>query len=269
MQVKCPNCRFKFEAAPGEDGASVNCVCPRCGNRFTINGPVPAQPAAGDETVVTAAPAAKPASASQQVPASRPQPAPAPQPQPAPQPHPEPQIVYVNRHESKNNMLLYVLAGVVTALLIICGFLLFNNKSSSAPPEQPVVEQPTYSAPSTETPSIASTQEAEAPAEEPPAEYSTDGYYTLEGELANRPIRMSIRINGTEAYGSYIYVGISKVDIDLYGELEGNRLLLHETNEYGEHSGDFIGYLESGVYSGTFHRYRNGRNDKNFDFYLR
>ncbi|MBQ9556244.1 MAG: hypothetical protein IJV05_08465 [Muribaculaceae bacterium] len=262
MEVKCPNCRYKFEAAPSEDGAPVNCVCPRCGSRFTLNAPAPAQPAAGKESV--AAPALAPA-------VPQPEPAPQPQPAPAPQPQPqaEPQIVYVNRPDSKNNMLLYVLAGVVAALLIICGFLLFNNKSSSEIPEQPIVEQPTYSPPSTETPSIASTQATEAPAEEAPEEYSTDGYYTLEGELANRTIRMSIRIDGTEAYGSYIYVGISQVDIDLYGTLEGNRLVLAETNEYGEHSGDFIGYLESGVYSGTFHRYRNGRNDKNFDFYLR
>lgn len=50
MNVKCPNCRFKFDVAPSDvnENNEVNCTCPRCGNVFVtryIAPNVPAEPA--------------------------------------------------------------------------------------------------------------------------------------------------------------------------------------------------------------------------------
>ena len=43
MNVKCPNCRFKFEVNPNNE---LNCTCPRCGKSFVALAlePVPASP---------------------------------------------------------------------------------------------------------------------------------------------------------------------------------------------------------------------------------
>ena len=37
MNVKCPNCRFRFDVTPTDinDNNEVNCTCPRCGSAFT------------------------------------------------------------------------------------------------------------------------------------------------------------------------------------------------------------------------------------------
>lgn len=35
MNVKCPNCRFKFDVNPN-DVIEQTCICPRCGNTFTV-----------------------------------------------------------------------------------------------------------------------------------------------------------------------------------------------------------------------------------------
>lgn len=247
MEVKCLNCRFKFDIEPAQ--GPVMCVCPRCGNKFTFNAPVQYAPEQGTPLE---AQAPQP---------QQPQPGPVVQAAPPVQPV-EPQVVYVERPQEKNNTLLYVLVGVVAALLIGCAFLLFNRNST----ETKVAEEPIE----VTTPTQASSVQTTEPARSAPAASSSslDGYYTLTGQLANRPIEMRIRVDGNDVYGSYIYKGISQVDIDLYGSVYGNRMELHETNEYGEHSGDFIGTFDGSSFDGTFHRYRNGRNDKNFDFYL-
>ena len=249
MEVKCPNCRFKFDVNPNEDGIDVNCVCPRCGNKFTANSPAQAKPKV-DNTQI-----------GQQEHTTHP-PKEAVVQTPVPVQQPEPHIVYVKRPAAKNNTLLYTLVGIVAALLIICLFLLFNRQSSN--------EQQYNEAVFTEN----STQSVSEPVSEPPTAEtvapspSMDGYYYLSGSLADLPVKMQFRIDGNNVTGTYIYSGISKVDIEIYGTIYGNRMELHEINEYGDHSGDFDGYFEGGNYTGTFHRYRNGRNDKNFDFYL-
>ena len=49
MNVKCPNCRFKFDVNPTDvnEQNEVNCTCPRCGKAFTSQyiAPVTEQPA--------------------------------------------------------------------------------------------------------------------------------------------------------------------------------------------------------------------------------
>ena len=44
MNVKCPNCRFKFDVNPTEvdEQNEVNCTCPRCGTSFTTQYVAPA-----------------------------------------------------------------------------------------------------------------------------------------------------------------------------------------------------------------------------------
>lgn len=250
MEVKCPNCRFKFDVNPNEDGVDVNCVCPRCGNKFSVKSPAPAKTKVDNTIIEQQEPT--PNQPQQQVTVQT----------PAQVQQPEPQIVYVKRTAAKNNTLIYALVGIVAALLIICLFLLFNRQSSNERQyNEPVVTEN-------------STQSVSEPVSEPPAaetvapSSSLDGYYYLSGSLADLPVKMQFRIDGNNVTGTYIYSGISKVDIEIYGTIYGNRMELHEINEYGDHSGDFDGYFEGGNYTGTFHRYRNGRNDKNFDFYL-
>lgn len=246
MQVKCPNCRFKFEVESVEGPAM--CVCPRCSNQFAINA---LDQSAPEQTVQqSSAPVYQ-----------QPQPGPVAQ-MGSPVQQPEPPVVYVERQPEKNNTLLYTLLGVVSALLIVCGFLLFNRNSNDKQAAEQTIEV------TTPVQESSASQPVETPRSAPAASSSLNGHYTLTGQLANRPIEMSIRVDGNDVYGSYVYVGLSQVDIDLYGSVYGNRMELHETNEYGEHSGDFIGTFDGSSFDGTFHRYRNGRNDKNFDFYL-
>lgn len=35
MNIKCPNCRYKFEITPPPEGGSIKCACPRCSKTFT------------------------------------------------------------------------------------------------------------------------------------------------------------------------------------------------------------------------------------------
>ena len=250
MNVKCPNCRYKFDVNPSEDGIDVNCVCPRCGNRFSVNSPAPAKPKTDDIKIEQQEP--KPHQTQQQAATQV----------PVQVQQPEPQIVYVKRPVAKNNILLYALVGIVSALLIICIFLLFNRQSlNNQQYNEPVVSESTTQG--------VNEPMSEAPVSETVAPTSSmDGYHYLSGSLADLPVKMQFHIDGNNVTGTYIYTGISKVDIEIYGTIYGNRMELHEINEYGDHSGDFDGYFEDGNFTGTFHRYRNGRNDKNFDFSL-
>ena len=64
MNVKCPNCRYKFDVNPIEvdDQNEVNCTCPRCGTSFTtqyvapaanhpVEGPVQQPSSNGDQSM--------------------------------------------------------------------------------------------------------------------------------------------------------------------------------------------------------------------------
>lgn len=95
------------------------------------------------------------------------------------------------------------------------------------------------------------------------------GFYRLSGHVANLPVEMELNIDGNAVEGSYFYTGVSHTGISLYGSIkDGHRMELREINDNNELTGIFVGDFDSGVYSGTFYRYRNGNNDKTFDFRL-
>lgn len=49
MNIKCPKCRFKFEVTAPPEGGAIECICPRCGNKFTHDFPVPERPAPSEQ----------------------------------------------------------------------------------------------------------------------------------------------------------------------------------------------------------------------------
>ena len=166
-----------------------------------------------------------------------------------------------------NKSALIVVAIIGMALLVALGIVVFVPQMASYSPSEAVAEQ------------VAAAEAAEEVVQ--PAVEATelssnrspgDGHYSMTGRLADLPIEMQFTISGRYVNGTLIYTGISLTSVEdgleIYGEIDGDNLVLNEINERGERSGNFVGTMRDGRYTGTFHRYRNGRNDKDFSFYL-
>ena len=96
MNVKCPNCRFKFDvdAVVGDDN-QVTCVCPRCGNKFAVE-PAPGSLGKHDDVAQSSK-----------------------SPHPTQQSEPEVKYVYVERDDNKKNHTTWIIAGLIAALFIV------------------------------------------------------------------------------------------------------------------------------------------------------
>ncbi len=180
-----------------------------------------------------------------------------------------------SRSHSHNSILSYFLMAAIVMIGVAGGFVLYKvlfNPTKDSQPIQQETNQPESKV--DVTPSIHESLRDEN-AEQDDERVSTIGKeslnssYLMTGQVANLPVEMRLRVNGGAVEGSYIYTGKSQTDIRLYGTLDGKNMELHEINENGEMSGIFSGSFVSGTYSGTFYRYRNGVNDKNFSFSLK
>lgn len=177
-------------------------------------------------------------------------------------------------YRQKKNTLSYFLVAAIVMIGVASGFTLYKIMYQPSPSPQETQQETTQ--PETKidvTPNIQESlkdenadeaEESETTVSQEPVNSS----YVLTGKVADRPVEMRLRIDGTDVEGSYIYLGKSPNDLTLSGTLKDGHMELIERDEKGEKSGEFVGKFDSDVYSGTFKRYRNGVNDNDFTFQL-
>ncbi|MBQ9556241.1 MAG: DUF3828 domain-containing protein [Muribaculaceae bacterium] len=135
MNIKCPKCHLKLDITPPAEGGSVECICHRCGNKFTheFPKPEPEQPAGPEPVKAPEAPAAPPVE----------QPAPAQAPQ---QSAPIGEMgadgyryVYDEPEKKSSRLPLWIALGVVAAAIAVAG-IIFLPKMLSQPQDTTIVD---------------------------------------------------------------------------------------------------------------------------------
>ena len=133
MNVKCPKCRFKFDA-PAGDGDMVACACPHCGTKFEVPSPAAPKPLPPEQPQ----PSPKPVQQTVQQPVMQPA---AQQPVQQPPVPKQPQVIYV---KSQSNSTAWWTAAIVVVLLAGAGaFYLINNhgrQGGSTAPEMSMAQ---------------------------------------------------------------------------------------------------------------------------------
>lgn len=169
-------------------------------------------------------------------------------------PEPEPQ------KKSNVGLIIALVAAVVVALAAV-GYIIYSNNTTKI--SDTSYGQNTEMVDVAGTPA-ASEASAAAPApEEPapaPAPASPYGQHSLSGSISKYPITMNIHIGSDgSVYGSYRYTKGGYV-MDINGDFDGSNMVLNES-EPGkeEYTGDFDGHWNGRTYSGTFTRYRDGK----------
>lgn len=169
-------------------------------------------------------------------------------------PEPEPQ------KKSNVGLIIALVAAVVVALAAV-GYIIYSNNTTKI--SDTSYGQNTEMVDVAETP-VDSKGSAAAPAPEAPtptpAPASPYGQHNLSGSISKYPITMNIHIGSDgSVYGSYRYTKGGYV-MDINGDFDGSNMVLNES-EPGkeEYTGDFDGHWNGRTYSGTFTRYRDGK----------
>ena len=113
MNVKCPNCRFKFDIEVKiNDNNEVSCICPRCGNDFAVEPHTEITTSLEDKK--------KDASTSTTPPQEQPQ---------TQQAEPEVKYVYIE-HDNKKSHTSWIIAGLLATVFIVgvVGWLWHDNE---------------------------------------------------------------------------------------------------------------------------------------------
>ncbi|MBR5171751.1 MAG: zinc ribbon domain-containing protein [Muribaculaceae bacterium] len=178
-------------------------------------------------------------------------------------------------YHKKKNSLSYFLMGAIVVIGVAGGFALYKMMFNPSP--SPQVTQQDTTQPVTKidvTPNIQESLKDENADESEESESTIsqeplNSSYVMTGNIGEFPVEMRLQVYGTAVDGSYIYIGKSPNDLTLRGTLKDGQMELNERNKKGEKTGVFVGKFDSGVYSGTFKRYRDGANDKNYTFKLK
>lgn len=130
MNIRCPRCRFKIDVASPVDGGSVECVCPRCGNKFLYDFPKPEPEVAIEQEQPVETPSEPQPVVNQPEPVQPAQPT---------QPVNEPQVVYndgytyvYDQPKRSSKTPLWIALGVIAAGLIVAGIIFLPGLLSGA-----------------------------------------------------------------------------------------------------------------------------------------
>lgn len=122
MNVKCPNCRFKFDVTAPPEGGAIECICPRCGNKFSHEFPVQEPPPSKQEPVNTSQTVPeeanlKPENTVEVDPIQ----------QEAATPEPSMEYVYDESDKGKSKTALWIILGALAIAAIAAGIILWPS----------------------------------------------------------------------------------------------------------------------------------------------
>ena len=101
MNVKCPNCRYKFDIeVKVNENNEVSCICPRCGNDFAVKPSVEITTTAEDKKATATA-----TTPPQELPQTQ-------------QTEPEVKYVYIE-HDNKKSHTSWIIAGLIATVFIV------------------------------------------------------------------------------------------------------------------------------------------------------
>lgn len=138
MNIKCPKCRFKLDVTAPPEGGAIECVCPRCGNKFTHEFPVQDPPPSKQEPIKTLQTVPeeanlKPENIAEVTPVQ----------QEAASPEPSMEYVYDESDTGKSKTVLWIILGVLAIAAIATGIILWPSLYTTQQSEEIVFEDTT------------------------------------------------------------------------------------------------------------------------------